>query len=149
MLLIVQTFLNLLFCCLFSASCKSGWRIWSPNICWSVGNSWDLTARKGNVCTRKCWVFDIWCTTPNGGEWSHYPSFAPVSPLPMCVFLQSILSLFLNIFSFLQTQVVSDETWKLIDSIWEKRVQEIRSEASMEIEEDKSKPELLMASHFM
>ncbi|XP_044511007.1 probable inactive ATP-dependent zinc metalloprotease FTSHI 4, chloroplastic [Mangifera indica] len=49
----------------------------------------------------------------------------------------------------METQVVSDETWKLIDSIWEKRVQEIRSEASMEIEEDKSKPELLMASHFM
>ncbi|KAJ0041316.1 hypothetical protein Pint_27264 [Pistacia integerrima] len=49
----------------------------------------------------------------------------------------------------METQVVSDETWKLIDSIWDKRVQEIRTEASMEIEEDNEKPELLMASHFL
>jgi hypothetical protein len=48
-----------------------------------------------------------------------------------------------------QTQVVSDETWKLMDGIWDQRVQEIRSEASMEIEEDKERPQLLMASHFL
>ncbi|KAK3211494.1 hypothetical protein Dsin_016200 [Dipteronia sinensis] len=49
----------------------------------------------------------------------------------------------------METQVVSDETWKLIDNIWDKRVQEIKAEASMEIEEDKEKPQLLMASHFL
>lgn len=49
----------------------------------------------------------------------------------------------------METQVVSDETWKLMDGIWDQRVQEIRSEASMEIEEDKEMPQLLMASHFL
>lgn len=49
----------------------------------------------------------------------------------------------------MQTQVVNDETWKLIDDIWDKRVQEIRAEASAEVEEDKEKPQLLMASHFL
>eukprot|EP00258_Populus_trichocarpa_P033083 XP_024449102.1 probable inactive ATP-dependent zinc metalloprotease FTSHI 4, chloroplastic isoform X2 [Populus trichocarpa] len=49
----------------------------------------------------------------------------------------------------METQVVSDETWKLMDGIWDQRVQEIRSEASMEIEEDKERPQLLMASHFL
>lgn len=51
----------------------------------------------------------------------------------------------------MQTQVVNDETWKLIDDIWEKKVQEIRAEAeaSAEVEEDKEKPQLLMASHFL
>ncbi|KAK4416712.1 putative inactive ATP-dependent zinc metalloprotease FTSHI 4, chloroplastic [Sesamum alatum] len=47
------------------------------------------------------------------------------------------------------TQIISDDTWKLIDGIWDKRVEEIRGEASMEIEEDKEKPQLLMASHFL
>ncbi|KAJ6413751.1 hypothetical protein OIU84_006540 [Salix udensis] len=49
----------------------------------------------------------------------------------------------------METQVVSDETWKLMDGIWDQRVQEIRSEASMEIEEEKERPQLLMASHFL
>ncbi|XP_038881869.1 probable inactive ATP-dependent zinc metalloprotease FTSHI 4, chloroplastic [Benincasa hispida] len=49
----------------------------------------------------------------------------------------------------METQVVNDETWKLIDDIWEKRVQEIKAEASAEVEEDKEKPQLLMASHFL
>ncbi|KAL8473122.1 hypothetical protein ACS0TY_030092 [Phlomoides rotata] len=49
----------------------------------------------------------------------------------------------------METQIISDDTWKLIDGIWDKRVQEIRDEASMEIEEDKEKPELLLASHFL
>ncbi|XP_030512224.1 probable inactive ATP-dependent zinc metalloprotease FTSHI 4, chloroplastic [Rhodamnia argentea] len=48
----------------------------------------------------------------------------------------------------METQVITDETWKLIDSIWDKRVQEIKAEAAMEIEEDNEKPQLLMASHF-
>lgn len=49
----------------------------------------------------------------------------------------------------METQIISDETWKLIDGIWDKRVEEIRAEASMEVEEDKEKPQLLMASHFL
>ncbi|KAA0025531.1 putative inactive ATP-dependent zinc metalloprotease FTSHI 4 [Cucumis melo var. makuwa] len=49
----------------------------------------------------------------------------------------------------METQVVNDETWKLIDNIWDKRVQEIRAKASEEVEEDKEKPQLLMASHFL
>ncbi|OMO56268.1 hypothetical protein COLO4_35699 [Corchorus olitorius] len=48
-----------------------------------------------------------------------------------------------------RTQTVSDETWKLIDNIWDKRVEEIKAEASMEVEEEKEKPQLLMASHFL
>uniref|UniRef100_A0A2N9GFX8 AAA ATPase AAA+ lid domain-containing protein n=1 Tax=Fagus sylvatica TaxID=28930 RepID=A0A2N9GFX8_FAGSY len=49
----------------------------------------------------------------------------------------------------METQIISDETWKLIDGIWDKRVEEIKAEASMEVEEDKEKPQLLMASHFL
>ncbi|KAG6421631.1 hypothetical protein SASPL_118188 [Salvia splendens] len=49
----------------------------------------------------------------------------------------------------LETQIISDETWKLIDGIWDERVEEIRNEASIEIEEEKERPELLMASHFL
>ncbi|GMH25116.1 hypothetical protein Nepgr_026959 [Nepenthes gracilis] len=49
----------------------------------------------------------------------------------------------------METQIVSDETWKLVDDIWDRRVQEIRSEALKDIEEDKEKPLLLMASHFL
>lgn len=49
----------------------------------------------------------------------------------------------------MQTQIISDETWKLVDGIWDKRIEEIRAEVSMEIEEDKEKPQLLMASHFL
>ncbi|KAJ8765405.1 hypothetical protein K2173_012102 [Erythroxylum novogranatense] len=49
----------------------------------------------------------------------------------------------------METQIISDETWKLIDGIWDKRVEEIKAEASREIEEDKEKPQLLMASHFL
>jgi hypothetical protein len=55
---------------------------------------------------------------------------------------------FLNFFS-LQTQIVKDDTWKLVDDIWDKKVQDIRDEASREIEEEKEKPQLLMASHFL
>ncbi|KAL2498598.1 AAA-type ATPase family protein [Abeliophyllum distichum] len=51
----------------------------------------------------------------------------------------------------METQIISDETWKLIDGMWDKRVQEIKAEASVEIEEeeDKEKPQLVMASHFL
>ncbi|KAI4317114.1 hypothetical protein L6164_025017 [Bauhinia variegata] len=49
----------------------------------------------------------------------------------------------------METQIVSDETWKLVDDIWEKKVQEIRDEASKEIEEEKKKPQVLMASQFL
>ncbi|KAL7102073.1 hypothetical protein ACP275_08G096300 [Erythranthe tilingii] len=50
----------------------------------------------------------------------------------------------------METQIVSDDTWKLIDGIWDKRVEEMREEASLEIEEEKEMPpQLLMASHFI
>ncbi|XP_057801583.1 probable inactive ATP-dependent zinc metalloprotease FTSHI 4, chloroplastic [Salvia miltiorrhiza] len=49
----------------------------------------------------------------------------------------------------METQIISDDTWKLVDAIWDKRVEEIKNEASIEVEEEKEKPELLMASHFL
>jgi len=45
--------------------------------------------------------------------------------------------------------MVSDETWKLVDDIWDKKVQNIKDEATKVIEEEKEKPQLLMASHFL
>lgn len=48
-----------------------------------------------------------------------------------------------------ELQIINDETWKLVDDIWDKKVQDIRDEASREIEEEKEKPQLLMASHFL
>ena len=53
----------------YSASCKSGWWIWSPNFCWTMGNPWDYTSWKGYIFTWKCWIFNLWCTPPNGGMW--------------------------------------------------------------------------------
>ncbi|KAK6922820.1 AAA ATPase, AAA+ lid domain [Dillenia turbinata] len=49
----------------------------------------------------------------------------------------------------METQIISDETWKLIDGIWDKRVEEIKNDAFEETEEDNEKPLLLMASHFL
>lgn len=49
----------------------------------------------------------------------------------------------------METQTVNDETWKLIDDIWDKRIQEMKDEASAEVEEEKEKPQLLIASHFL
>ncbi|GKC50605.1 probable inactive ATP-dependent zinc metalloprotease FTSHI 4, chloroplastic, partial [Tanacetum coccineum] len=49
----------------------------------------------------------------------------------------------------METQVVSDDTWKLVDKIWETRVQEIRDGAVKEIEAEKQKPWVLIASHFL
>ncbi|KAK6792184.1 hypothetical protein RDI58_011265 [Solanum bulbocastanum] len=49
----------------------------------------------------------------------------------------------------METQIVSDETWKLIDGIWDKRVEEMKAAVSIETEEDEEKPKLLMASHFL
>ncbi|KAF5727710.1 ATP-dependent zinc metalloprotease FtsH [Tripterygium wilfordii] len=49
----------------------------------------------------------------------------------------------------MSTQIVSDATWKLIDGAWDKRIQELRDESSMKIEEEKEKPQLLLASHFL
>ncbi|XP_010520434.1 PREDICTED: probable inactive ATP-dependent zinc metalloprotease FTSHI 4, chloroplastic [Tarenaya hassleriana] len=48
----------------------------------------------------------------------------------------------------METQIISDETWKLVDDIWDKKVDEMKTQASMEVEEEKKKPQLLMASHF-
>ncbi|CAN4076131.1 unnamed protein product [Withania somnifera] len=49
----------------------------------------------------------------------------------------------------METQIISDETWKLIDGIWDKRVEEMKAAESLEIEDDVEKPKLLMASHFL
>ncbi|XP_052195606.1 probable inactive ATP-dependent zinc metalloprotease FTSHI 4, chloroplastic [Diospyros lotus] len=49
----------------------------------------------------------------------------------------------------METQIISDETWKLVDGIWDKRVEEIKAEATMEAAEDKERPQLLLASHFL
>ncbi|KAL3528052.1 hypothetical protein ACH5RR_012708 [Cinchona calisaya] len=49
----------------------------------------------------------------------------------------------------METQIITHETWKLIDGIWDRRVNEISTEASIEIEEDEEEPQLLMASHFL
>nr|GMC64371.1 probable inactive ATP-dependent zinc metalloprotease FTSHI 4, chloroplastic [Ipomoea batatas] len=35
----------------------------------------------------------------------------------------------------METQIISDETWKLVDEVWDKRVEEIKAEASLEVEE--------------
>ncbi|XP_024023621.1 probable inactive ATP-dependent zinc metalloprotease FTSHI 4, chloroplastic [Morus notabilis] len=49
----------------------------------------------------------------------------------------------------METQTVNDETWKLIDDIWDKRIQEMKAQASAEVEEEKEEPQLLIASHFL
>ncbi|XP_021728080.1 probable inactive ATP-dependent zinc metalloprotease FTSHI 4, chloroplastic [Chenopodium quinoa] len=49
----------------------------------------------------------------------------------------------------METQIISDETWKLVDDIWDKRVEEMRDEILKEVEEEKERPALLMASHFL
>ncbi|XP_021713897.1 probable inactive ATP-dependent zinc metalloprotease FTSHI 4, chloroplastic [Chenopodium quinoa] len=49
----------------------------------------------------------------------------------------------------METQIISDETWKLVDDIWDKRVDEMRDEVLTEVAEEKERPALLMASHFL
>ncbi|KAK1441380.1 hypothetical protein QVD17_07230 [Tagetes erecta] len=49
----------------------------------------------------------------------------------------------------METQVISDDTWKLVDNIWETRVQEIRDGAKREIEAENEKPRVLIGSHFL
>ncbi|KMT09184.1 hypothetical protein BVRB_6g132870 [Beta vulgaris subsp. vulgaris] len=48
----------------------------------------------------------------------------------------------------METQIISDETWKLVDDIWDKGVEEMRNEDPEEVEEEE-RPELLLASHFL
>ncbi|XP_010484243.1 PREDICTED: probable inactive ATP-dependent zinc metalloprotease FTSHI 4, chloroplastic [Camelina sativa] len=48
----------------------------------------------------------------------------------------------------METQIISDDTWKLVDEIWDKKVEEIRQEAVIQVEEEKKKPQILMATHF-
>lgn len=48
----------------------------------------------------------------------------------------------------MQTQIISDDTWKLVDDIWDKKVKEIKTEAVIQVEEEKKKPQILMATHF-
>ncbi|PKA54544.1 ATP-dependent zinc metalloprotease FtsH [Apostasia shenzhenica] len=48
-----------------------------------------------------------------------------------------------------ETQIISDQTWKLIDGIWDKRMEEIKKEVSIEIDEDMEKPLLLLADYLL
>ncbi|KAL5992999.1 putative inactive ATP-dependent zinc metalloprotease FTSHI 4, chloroplastic [Asimina triloba] len=48
----------------------------------------------------------------------------------------------------LETQIISDQMWKLVDNIWDKSIQEIKK-ADMENKEDTEKPQLLMVDHFL
>lgn len=45
----------------------------------------------------------------------------------------------------METQIISDDTWKLVDDIWDKKVKEIKTEAVIQVEEEKKKPQILMA----
>ncbi|KAL8140951.1 hypothetical protein V2J09_006972 [Rumex salicifolius] len=49
----------------------------------------------------------------------------------------------------METQVISDETWKLVDDVKDRRMKELRSEALEEVEEEERKPLVLMTSHFI
>ncbi|XP_076888306.1 putative inactive ATP-dependent zinc metalloprotease FTSHI 4, chloroplastic [Bidens hawaiensis] len=49
----------------------------------------------------------------------------------------------------METQVVSDDTWKLVDKIWDTRVEEIRDGARREVDAENEKPRVLIASHFL
>ncbi|KAJ8497833.1 hypothetical protein OPV22_008385 [Ensete ventricosum] len=49
----------------------------------------------------------------------------------------------------LETQIISDETWKLIDDIWDNRIKDIKDEVSRQIEEDTERPQLLLADHLL
>ncbi|CAA7034799.1 unnamed protein product [Microthlaspi erraticum] len=48
----------------------------------------------------------------------------------------------------METQIISDDTWKLVDETWDKKVKEIKTAAVIEVEEEKKKPQILMATHF-
>ncbi|CAG7871605.1 unnamed protein product [Brassica rapa] len=48
----------------------------------------------------------------------------------------------------METQIISDDTWKLVDDIWDKKAKEIKTEAVIQVEEEKKKPQILMATHF-
>ncbi|KAL0721421.1 hypothetical protein Bca4012_036020 [Brassica carinata] len=48
----------------------------------------------------------------------------------------------------METQIISDDTWKLVDDIWDKKVKEIKTEAVIQVQEEKKKPQILMATHF-
>ncbi|KAK8971385.1 ATP-dependent zinc metalloprotease FtsH [Platanthera guangdongensis] len=49
----------------------------------------------------------------------------------------------------METQIISDQTWKLIDGIWNRRMDEIKKEAMADIEEDSEVPQLLLAGYFI
>ncbi|VFQ77650.1 unnamed protein product, partial [Cuscuta campestris] len=49
----------------------------------------------------------------------------------------------------METQTISDDTWKLVDGIWDKRVPEIKADAALELEEDEEKPQVLLAGLFL
>ncbi|GFY87525.1 AAA-type ATPase family protein [Actinidia rufa] len=47
----------------------------------------------------------------------------------------------------MEPQIISDETWKLVDGIWDKRVEE--EVLAMQKAEFNEKQQLLLASHFL
>ncbi|CAD5190594.1 unnamed protein product [Musa acuminata subsp. malaccensis] len=49
----------------------------------------------------------------------------------------------------LETQIISDQAWKLIDDIWDNKIKDIKNEVSRQIEEDTERPQLLLADHFL
>lgn len=76
------------------------------------------------------------------------------APRPMEVNISYKLKPLLNscdltlVLCSMQTQIISDDTWKLVDEIWDKKVEEIKTEAVVQVEEEKKKPQILMATHF-
>ncbi|XP_074571304.1 putative inactive ATP-dependent zinc metalloprotease FTSHI 4, chloroplastic [Curcuma longa] len=48
-----------------------------------------------------------------------------------------------------ETQIISDQAWKLIDGIWDDKIKEIKDEVSRQIEEDTGRPQFLVADHFL
>jgi len=73
--------------------------------------------------------------------------YVSISTLTILYILEVLIMISFT-FKLIQTQIISDQTWKLIDGIWDKRIQEIKNEVSMQTEEDTEKPQLLMADHF-
>jgi ATP-dependent metalloprotease FtsH len=47
----------------------------------------------------------------------------------------------------LEKQIIKDDTWKLVDDVWNKRIDELKEETI--VEEDTRKPQLLLATHFL
>lgn len=49
----------------------------------------------------------------------------------------------------METQIISDQTWMLVDGIWNRRMDEVKKEVMAEIKEDSENPQLLLAGYFI